>query len=397
VVLLVLSFAAASPFLFAFSRLALTESLLLCLLSIALLLADFVAPAQTPARRWLIVSALGAVLLLMTLAKLSALSLYPAVLYLLGHRLRRSPRQAIASLAVVAAMVAIGYSLYRVAVLVLGYQADFRYFYAANDFGSLASLKGLLISLRFGINDLWWTCGWLTVLACVAVIASLSRPFRGLRSQPLFVASILLVLGTSAFVSVRGYHAPRYYLFIPIPLAILVGLGLRAALEKKSRYAAVWVPAVAAVLVLSTVRTVALLRHPTYTFWNAASRIKQIIDGDPSSRRLLLAESGDQITLMTGQPSLCDDFGAVPLRDEIRQQDPGWFATWDGVIPATLAELHTRYHLQRIAVFPVSSDPGRSALLLYRLVPPSQPETGVVLHTTTLKMYRRPAAQPGPS
>jgi hypothetical protein len=169
-----------------------------------------------------------------------------------------------------------------------------------------------------------------------------------------------------------------------------VGLGLRTALEKKSRVAALFVPVMVAMLVVSAVRTVALARHPAYTFWNTASRIKEIIDGDPSSRRLLLAESGDQITLMTGQPSLCDDFGTVPLREEIQQQDPGWFAAWDGVIPATLAELHTRYHLQRVAVFPVSSDPGRFALLLYRLVPLSQPETGVLPHTTALKMYRRP-------
>jgi hypothetical protein len=393
VALLVLSFAVASPFLFAFSRLALPESLLLCLLSLALLLADLAAPTLTPARRWLLAGTLGALLLFMALTKLSALSFYPAILYLLWHRLRRSPRQAVASLACVAAIVVVGYDLYRGMVLMPRYQADLRYFYAANDFGSLSSLKGLLISLRFGVNDLWATCGWLAVLACVVVLASLSRPYRGLRSEPLFVAAILVVLGTWAFVSARGYHAPRYYLFIPIPLPILVALGLRAALERESpRYSALLVALTVGMVLVFTGRTVALVRRPSYTFLNAAGSIKQIIDRDPSARRLLLAESGDQITLMTRQLSICDNFGTVPLSDEIRQQDPGWFATWDGVIPATLAELHTRYHLQRVAAFPVSGDPGRSALLLYRLVPLSQSETGVLLHTTPLKMYRRPAA-----
>jgi hypothetical protein len=162
-------------------------------------------------------------------------------------------------------------------------------------------------------------------------------------------------------------------------------------LEKRSRrYVALLMLVVIAMLVVSTSRSVALVQHPTYTFLKAANGMKQIIDRDPSVRRLLLAESGDQISLMTGQASICDDFGTVPLRDEVRQLDPGWFAAWDAVIPATLAELHTRYHLQRVAVFPVSSDPGRSVLLLYRLVPLSQPETGVLLHTTPLKMYRRP-------
>jgi hypothetical protein len=129
-----------------------------------------------------------------------------------------------------------------------------------------------------------------------------------------------------------------------------------------------------------------------YTFLNAAKSIKDIIDRDASPRRLLIAESGDQITLMTGQPSICDAFGVAPLREEIRQRDPGWFAAWDGVIPDTLAELHTRYHLQRVAAFPVASDPGRSVLLFYRLVPLTQPETGVLLRRPTMKFYHRPPA-----
>jgi hypothetical protein len=77
--------------------------------------------------------------------------------------------------------------------------------------------------------------------------------------------------------------------------------------------------------------------------------MNDIISSDASPRRLLLAESGDQITLMTRQPSICDDFGVSPLREEIQERDPGWFATWDAVNPETLAELHTRYHLERVS------------------------------------------------
>lgn len=395
VALLVLSFAASSPFLFAFSRLALTEPLLLCLLAVAMLLADHAAPAQTPPRHWALIAVLGAVLLLMALAKLSALSLFPAVLYLLGYRLRGRPRRLIASLVLVTVMVAIGCGLYRAVVSASAFQSDFRYFYASADFGHPQTLKSWLINLKFGVMDLWWTCGWLAVLASLVLLASFTAPLRALWSESLFVASLLLVLGTSAFICARDYHAPHYYLFTPVALAILVALGLRAALHTTPPGYATWlVLPVAAVLLSSAIRTITLVSRPAYTFQNAAIGIKHIIDRDASSRRLLLAESGDQITLMTGQPSICDDFGATPLRDEIQQRDPGWFAAWDAINPETVAELHTRYHLQRVASFPVSSDPGRSVLLFYRLVPLSQPETGVLVRRSRLKLYRRPAATP---
>jgi 4-amino-4-deoxy-L-arabinose transferase-like glycosyltransferase len=391
VALLALSFVLASPFLFAFSRLALIEPLLLCLLAVAMLLADHISPVQSPARRWLLTACVGALLLLMLLTKLTALSLYPAVLYLLWHRLRASPRRVIASLVLVIAIVAVGYGLYRAAISATGFQSDFRYFFTSGDFGRPSTLKGWLINVKFAVTDLWWTSGWLAVLACVTVLTSLTAAMRVLWSDSLFVASLFLAVGTWAFVVVRAYHAPHYYLFTSVALAILVSLGVHAAFERTPpRYAASLVFVVAASLLFFVIRSVSLLRHPTYSFMNAAVSITSIVAHDPSSRPLLLAESGDQITLMTGQPSICDDFGATPLRDELRERDPGWFATFDAVNPETLAELHTRYHLQRVTVLPVSGDPGRAVLLFYRLVPPSQAETGVLLRSTTLKLYRRP-------
>ncbi|HEX4582011.1 MAG TPA: hypothetical protein VH139_08105 [Acidobacteriaceae bacterium] len=261
VALVFLSFAVSSPFLFAFSRLALTETLLLCLLAVAMLLADHAA-ADAP-RNWILIAVLGAVLLLMALAKLSSLSLFPAVLYLLWHRLRGSPRRAMASFLLVGVIVAGGYGLYRAAVSASPFQSDFRYFYAANQFGHPANLKGWLISLRFSVMDLWFTSGWLSVLAFASVLATLTTPLRSLWSESLFVAALLLVLGTSAFICARNYHAPHYYLFTPVALAILVALALRAALEATPRRFSLWlVLPVAAVLVVFAIRAVALVRHP---------------------------------------------------------------------------------------------------------------------------------------
>jgi hypothetical protein len=394
IVLLVVSFAVSSPFLFAFSRVALVEPLLLCLLANAMLLADHAAPAQRPSRHWTLMVILGGVLLLMMVAKISALFLYPAALWLLWSRLRGNLRRALSSFVLLAAMVGIGYAIYVKVVSRLGYESDFRYFYTSNVFGHPVTLKGWIISLRFGMMDLWWTCGWLAILAVIVFLASLTAPLRSLWSESLYVASVLLIFGTSAFIYARDYHAPHYYLFTPFGFAIIVALGLRATIEKTPRrYASLLVLPIVVLLGISAIRMVALVRHPTYTFRNAANSITDIIARDPSSRHLLLADSGDQITLATGGVlSINDSYGASPLREEIRLRDPGWFAAWDAVNPETLVELHTRYHLQRVAVFPVSSDPGRFVLLFYHLVPLSQPETGVLVRNSRLKMYRRPTS-----
>ena len=48
--------------------------------------------------------------------------------------------------------------------------------------------------------------------------------------------------------------------------------------------------------------------HPEYTFVNAAERLTHYIDAHPNGKRLLVSISGDEITLVTHLPALCDDF-----------------------------------------------------------------------------------------
>lgn len=390
VALLVLSFAVSSPFFFVFSRLFLMESALFFLLSIAMLLADMASPASSSLPRAGLTLALGTLFVLMLLTKVTAVSLFPAVLCLLWYRLRRSPRIFVSSIAAIVAISAVGYGLYCIAVLNSRYRTDFTYYFSAASLSHPFTLHGWMRNGLFTLQDLWRYEPLLCVLAVVSLLLSLSPHFISIWSDSLFVASVLLVTCTTAFVFWRGYHAPHYYFPITVPLAMIASLCLARLVRANRAPAKLGSVAVAAIVLFSAWQTLALVRHPTFTFSNMANRVTAMVDQSLSSSRLLVAESGDQITLMTGLPSICDDFGTIPLRDEIAKRNPGWFAAWDAVNPDTLAELHTRYHLERVAVFPVSGDRQRSALLLYRLVPLSQPDTGVILQETTLRLYRRP-------
>jgi hypothetical protein len=42
---------------------------------------------------------------------------------------------------------------------------------------------------------------------------------------------------------------------------------------------------------------------------NAAQRLTQYIDAHPNGKRLLVSISGDEISLVSHLPTLCDDFG----------------------------------------------------------------------------------------
>jgi hypothetical protein len=109
--------------------------------------------------------------------------------------------------------------------------------------------------------------------------------------------------------------------------------------------------------------------HPEYTYINAARRMTQYIDAHSNGNRLLLSISGDQITLFTHLPSLCDDFGTQDLPEKMTRYQPGWYAAWNDIDPGTLEDIHTHYSLEQVASYRALDDPDRNLLVLFKLHP----------------------------
>jgi hypothetical protein len=122
-------------------------------------------------------------------------------------------------------------------------------------------------------------------------------------------------------------------------------------------------------------QTLGYVRTPDYTFASAADKIHGIISADPAHNPLILSISGSQLSLMTGLPSICDDFGTMDLPVRIRAYHPGWYVAWNQIEDEKMDALTPLYHLQRVAAFPALDDPERNLLILYRLDPgtPDQP------------------------
>jgi hypothetical protein len=389
---------AVSPFCYVFTRMAILEPLLILFTLLALLTASYIRPVEeeqekpTPRKRSLLPISyslppvlLGLLVPLMVLTKTTAIFLLPAIAWLLwaraGYRIRPFLRLSLPA-AVLAAITWISYYLFIVRPHFL---PDYRYLFDANGYTGLTP-SNVLFVLGDTIAGGLWIGKIIYPLALLAVLSAfLLRP-RLLRN-PLVPALILWAGGYAAFLAYHNNLQPRYYLVIAIPLTLLVPIVFSSFWNStpRPRTAAniylhrLGITTIVGVLALVTItdarQTLHYVRTPDYAFTSAAAQIRQIISTDPTHNPLILSISGSQISLMTGLPSICDDFGTMDLPVRVKAYRPGWYLAWNQVEDDKMDALAPTYHLQRIAAFPAFDDPERNLLILYRLDPaiPSEP------------------------
>jgi hypothetical protein len=207
---------------------------------------------------------------------------------------------------------------------------------------------------------------------------------RKLLLDPVFGASVLAAAGYIFFMTYQNHPQPRYFALVAFFCFFMVAQGTEALLSQTAGESGLWLRrlgwaslglAVAAVGI-NCVWTLNYVTHPEYTFVTAARQLTQYIDEHPNGKRLLVSISGDEITLVTHLPALCDDFGtATPrgrfpdLASKLAYYKPGWYATWNDLDPGTLEDLHNRFSLEQVATFRAFDDPERNRLVLFKLHP----------------------------
>jgi hypothetical protein len=219
------------------------------------------------------------------------------------------------------------------------------------------------------------------VFFAVLAVALFWRP--RLFANPLFPALLLWAGGYFVFLAYHNNLQPRYYLVVAAPITALVALGLDNLLHARPGPQRTIAAACVSVVVLGIAVPDALLqldfvRHPTYQFEAAAQAIKRIVEADPTHSHLVLSISGSDLTLMTGLPSIDDDFGTLDLDQRVAQYHPGWYAAWNELDDDKADAITPLYKPVRVAAFPAMDDPDRNLLILYRLDPkqPTRPVRG---------------------
>ncbi|AFL89817.1 hypothetical protein Terro_3603 [Terriglobus roseus DSM 18391] len=355
---------AASPFIYVFTRMAILEPLLVLMMLLSLQAAYATRLAQSAWQRAAYAAGVGLLISLMIGTKTTAVFLLPAIAYMLadsaGWRLRRMLRTA----AITGGVVAVLCGSYFLVLVHRGYLGDFRYLFTANAYTGITR-STFFKTVGETLTDGMWTgsltyplAGLMLVLACVR-----PRVWR----DPVFTSLALWAAGYMTFMAYHANMQPRYYLVVAVPLVLLLLRGALHVAEWNPVAPLALAPLLLLVVGLEGHQTLNFARHPEYTYQVAAVRIERIVEAEPAHSHTVLSISGSNLSLMTGLPSICDDFGTMDLEDRIAAYRPGWFVSWNYVEDDKMAALSRFYTLTRVAEFPAMDDPDRNLMIVYRL------------------------------
>lgn len=371
--LLAVTMAVTSPFVYSFSRLAILEplqtTLTLATLNVAVRLPRMKRPVL--ASVWI-----GLLYALAVLTKTTAAFLAPAVAWAVLMPLWHERGKALKCALAAAATAALVYGAWLGLVLRLGLMPDYRYFLVVTHFTLPDGYAWPLAAFWWSFHGLLWIDHSLVPLAGALVVGAVltwrAEWSRKLRGDPVFGAALLGVAGMVLFMTVQDHPQPRYILAASFLIFSVVALGANALLAQGGwARRAGWcvITLVGCATVVHAAKTIEYATHPEYTWVNAAEKLTQYIDAHPNGKRELVSVSGDDITLMTHLPTLCDEISFEDLGEKVERYQPGWYASWHGIDPVILSELHTHESVEQVASFPALDDPERNVLVLFKLHP----------------------------
>jgi 4-amino-4-deoxy-L-arabinose transferase-like glycosyltransferase len=373
-----------SPFLYCFSRLAILEPMLISLTLAALNLAIRLPRMRRPV---VASAAIGLLFTLMMLTKTTAVFLLPALGWAMVLPLWRNRKLAARCASVALGAFALSFGLWMAPVIRFGLFADYKYLFFVNKYVKPKEFYWPLLSLWWSFHGGLWVDHILVPLAGLLVLSAILAAFlprpvlaegegwgRKLLLNPVFGASLLAIGGYLLFMTYQNHPQPRYYAVVAFFIFFVVAQGAEALLAPASgiwprRLGCTVVAVAALVVVFNGLQTLNYAAHPEYTYVEAAQRLTQYIDAHPNGNRLLVSSSGDQITLFTHLPTLCDDFGTQDLPSKLVHYQPGWYAAWNSLDPGTLEDIHTHFSLEQVASFRALDDPERNLLVLFKLHP----------------------------
>ncbi len=399
--LLAVTLLVTSPFLYCFSRLAILEPMLICLTLAVLNLAIRIHAFRRPIR---VSIAIGVLFTLMMLTKTSAVFLLPAIGWAMIAPLWQHRKLALQCALAASAGFAATFALWMALVIHSGLLADYKYLFFVNKYTKPTEFYWPLLSFWWSLRGTMWADRILIPLTGLLLLA-MSIAWRScwsrrLRNDAAFCSSLLAIAGYLLFMTYQNHPQPRYYTVVAFFSFILLALAVQALLSTGEanravatneqsgfkqvspprsrpawkRFGARWLgdaalAAVACAAWLNGQWTLTYAVHPEYTLVPAVEKLTRYIDQHPNGKRLLVSTSGDQITIISHLPTLCDDFGTEDLVSKLRDYQPGWFATWNGLDPGTLEDLHNHYSLEQVASFHALDSPDRNLLVLFKLHP----------------------------
>ena len=367
---------AASPFAFAYGRLAILDSLVAFEFCLMLLVAS-IAPNHTTtgkARDW----PLAALALLVTVALLTKTTiavLLPAVAWVAWKSSTESPasnlkarvrrvrsRHALIRALIVVIVAPLAFlKLWAFFVSWLGYGQDYAYFFAVNDMPDIDWSQSLHWLHDLAVNG-FWIDRFLYPLAVAILVASVAFR-RRLWRNPLFTASWLAIAGQAVFIfSRQDDYAPRYFLAMLAPVVFIVALVLDDALRSSRTAAGLLAAAMAFAVIFNSAAIAGFMAHRQYQLYSAARQIAATVRADPGHSQLLFGVSAAEVGLIAGLPSINGAYGIDDMAAKVARYKPGWYLTWND---ENESDVMAGHKLIPVASYHIFDDDERTTLVLY--------------------------------
>jgi 4-amino-4-deoxy-L-arabinose transferase-like glycosyltransferase len=346
---------AASPFAFAFSRLATLDTMVVFEWVLLLWAASY-----ADRKHYWPLAMLGLLIPAMALTKTTSLALLPSILWLLWKRNLRA-------LLTVSTLAGAVLGIYFLLVLRSRYADDYHYFF---DINALADVEpertGSLLQQLFR-HGLW--IDRILYPASLAVFILSVIWLRRLWRNPLFAASWIAFAGNAFYILRRqDDYAPRYFLAMLVPLILVLVLTLQELQIRHRSLATLLAVTLTVAVFLDMGQIFSFLAHRQYQFYQAAKSIQATVNADPGAHRLLLGTSADQLSLMIGVPAINDGYSSEDLAQKVSQYQPGWYVGWNDLDQDILDSL-AAFRLDEVASYPVFDHEDRNRLKLYRMIP----------------------------
>ena len=354
---------AASPFSYAFSRLATLETLVIFEFALLLLTASCVSTRRL--WPWVVLPILITATIL---TKTTAIALLPAVYWLVASRLNWNPNAILRAAIGIVILPALLIKEHATLIAALGFGNDYHYFFDENGMPDIVWNQSIHTFLTMLRNSLWIDRILAPLLAAI-LIAALTRK-RSLWRNPLFTASWIALAGQMTFLfSRQDDFAPRYFLVMLLPTVLIVATTFNDLTMQPAK--ALLLTCVAASITLNIAAIASFIHHRDDSLFTAAQRIQEIVNHDPTQPKLILGISSEELSLFTGIPPLSDTFGTADLDTKIARYHPGWYLGWTG-LPREYSSAFAPFRVEEVARFHVFDDPERDTLILYKLAPRSR-------------------------
>ncbi|HEX8811418.1 MAG TPA: phospholipid carrier-dependent glycosyltransferase, partial [Terracidiphilus sp.] len=242
--LLALTLIVTSPFLYAFSRLAILEPMLTAFFLAALNLAVRLPRLKRPLAASV---SIGVLYTLMLLTKTSAAFLLPALGWAILASFPRTdkwwkPTRTAVRRALNAALSAtISFALWMAFIAARGLLADYRYLFFINKYIKPRELDWPIVSMWWSFHGGLWIDHVLIPLAGVVFLLVVGTSFSKIAKEhdPVFSSSALAAAGYILFMTYQNHPQPRYFTVVGVFSIFVLAIGIEMLLKSGRRFA-VW-------------------------------------------------------------------------------------------------------------------------------------------------------------